>query len=67
MKKQKLPGGWDEQRVKRLLDELDSRTHEEWIAANEAAASDEADQAVITVPISLLPEIRPLLASHKTT
>jgi hypothetical protein len=66
MKKQRFPAGWDEQRVKRLLDELDARTDEEWIAADEAAAADEGDQAVITVPASLLPEIRRLLASHKT-
>jgi hypothetical protein len=66
MKKQKFPKGWDEQRVKQLIAELDSRTDEEWIAADEAAAADADDQAVITVPIALLPEIRRLLASHKS-
>ena len=66
MNKQRFPAGWDEQRVKRLLEELDARTDEEWIAADEAASADEGDQAVITVPTSLLPEIRRLLASHKS-
>ena len=66
MSDQKFPDGWDEQRVKRLLSELDGRTDEEWIAADEAAAADGDDQAVITVPATLLPEIRRLLASHKT-
>ena len=66
MSDQKFPDGWDEQRVKRLLSELDARTDEEWIAADEAAAADGDDQAVITVPAALLPEIRRLLASHKT-
>jgi hypothetical protein len=66
MNEQRFPKGWDEQRVKRLLAELDARTDEEWIAADEAAAAGEGDQAVITVPASLLPEIRRLLASHKT-
>ena len=66
MSDQKFPEGWDEQRVKRLLLELDARTDEEWIAADEAAATDGDDQAVITVPAALLPEIRRLLASHKT-
>jgi hypothetical protein len=51
---------------KRLLAELDARTDEEWVAADEAAAAGEGDQAVITVPPALLPEIRRLLASHKT-
>ena len=64
---QRFPKGWDEQRVKRLLAELDARTDEEWIAADEASAAGNAgDQTVITVPATLLPEIRRLLASHKT-
>jgi hypothetical protein len=66
MNEQRFPKGWDEQRVKQLIAELDARTDEEWIAADEAAAADGGDQAVITVPAALLPEIRRLLASHKT-
>ena len=66
MKKGRFPKGWDEQRVKQLLAELDARSDEEWIAADEAAAVGCDGQAVITVPASLLPEIRRLLASHKT-
>ena len=66
MSDQKFPDGWDEQRVKRLIKELDARTDEEWIAADEAAAEEGDDQAVITVPAALLPAIRRLLASHKT-
>ena len=66
MNEQRFPKGWDEQRVKRLIAELDARTDEEWIAADEAAADDGGDQAVITVPAALLPEIRRPLASHKT-
>ncbi len=65
MQEQRFPAGWDEQRVKRLLAELDARTEEEWLAADEAAAAEGDDQAVITVPAALLPEIRRLLASHK--
>ena len=67
MNEQKFPAGWDEARVQRLLAELDARTDEEWIAADEAAAADGSDQTVITVPTALLPEIRRLLASHKST
>jgi hypothetical protein len=51
----------------RLLAELDSRTDEEWVAADEAAAAEGGDQAVVTVPAARLPEIRRLLASHKAT
>jgi len=66
MNEQRFPKGWDEQRVKQLIAELDARTDEEWIAADEAAGADVGDQVVITVPTALLPEIRRLLASHKT-
>lgn len=67
MNEQRFPKGWDEQRVKRLIAELDARTDAEWIAADEAAAADSDDQAVITVPTGLLPEIRRLIASRETT
>ena len=48
-----------------MLAELDSRTEEEWVAADEAAAADRDDQAVVTVPVALLPEVRRLLARNK--
>lgn len=66
MIEQRFPKGWDEQRVQQLIAELDARTDEEWIAADEAAAANEGDQTVITVPTVLLPEIRRLLASLET-
>jgi hypothetical protein len=66
MNERRFPKGWDEERVKQLIAELDARTDEEWIAADEAAAADNGDQAVVTVPTALLPEIRRLLASQKS-
>src|SRR5271157_268431 len=66
MIEQRYPAGWDEQRVQRLLADLDSRTDEEWVAADEAAASEQDDQAVVTVPVGLLPEIRRLLAAYNS-
>jgi hypothetical protein len=65
MSEQRFPPGWDEKRVQALVDELDNRTEAEWIAADEAAAADGEDQAVVTVPMALLPEIRRLLAAYK--
>ena len=49
-----------------MIDDLDARTDEEWIAADEAEADEGVEQAVITVPTTLLPEIRWLIAAHKT-
>ncbi len=65
MSDQQFPLGWDEQRVQELLAELDSRTEDDWVVADEAAASEGEDQAVVTVPVALLPEVRRLLAAHK--
>ena len=67
MNERRFPKGWDERRIKELIAVLDARTDEEWIVADEAAAADGGDQVVIAVPASLLPEIRRLLARHKTT
>jgi hypothetical protein len=66
MNEQRFPAGWDEQRVQRLLAELDARTDEEWAAADEAAAAEGADQTVVTIPSALLPAVRQLLATHKS-
>lgn len=49
----------------RLLAELDARSDEEWVAADEAAADQEGRTAVM-VPNHLLPEVRRLLATRKT-
>ncbi len=38
---------------------------EEWVAADEAAATEHDDQTVVTVPVGLLPEIRRLLAAYR--
>ena len=35
--RQQFPEGWDQQRVKELIGELDARTDEEWAAADEAS------------------------------
>ncbi len=66
MIEQRFPKGWDDQRVRNLLAELDARSEDEWIAADEASAAEDDDQAVVTVPMALLPEVRRLLAAHKT-
>ncbi len=66
MSEQKFPAGWDDRRVQDLLAELDARTEGEWVAADEAAATEDEGQVVITVPTALVPEIRRLLAAHKS-
>jgi hypothetical protein len=67
MSSRRFPKSWDEQRVKRLLAELDARTEDEWVAADEAAVSEGEGQTVVTVPTELMPEIRKLIATAKLT
>jgi hypothetical protein len=62
MSEQHYPPGWDEDRVKRLIAHYDSLSDEEQVAEDEAAVSEQEGQAVITVPVALLPAIRQLLA-----
>ncbi|MBX9626471.1 MAG: hypothetical protein K2X82_21905 [Gemmataceae bacterium] len=65
MNQTKFPAGWDEGRVRELIAELDARTDEEWVAADEAAAAAGEDEVVVAVPAALMPEIRRLLAAYK--
>jgi hypothetical protein len=62
MSEQQLPPRWNEERVKRLITHYESLTEEEEASEDKAANSEQQGQAVITVPIALLPAIRRLLA-----
>ena len=66
MRNQNFPPGWDDERVKQLLSHYDDLSEAEQVASDEEAAAEHTGQAVITVPDSLLPAIRRLLASHRT-
>ncbi len=65
MTEQKFPAGWDERRVRQLLAELDARSEDDWVTADEVAAAESEDQAVVTVPTALLADVRRLLAAYK--
>ncbi|MDX2170204.1 MAG: hypothetical protein SF182_24245 [Deltaproteobacteria bacterium] len=63
MKQAKFPAGWDEERVRRVLAHYETQTDEEAVAEDEAAYED-SDQAMIEVPNDLLPAVRELLAKR---
>lgn len=65
MNEQRFPKGWDDERVKRLIAELDARTDEEWLAADEATREAE-DITMMAVPTELVPEVRALIARKKS-
>ena len=64
MKQSKFPPGWDEERVRRVLDHYERQTEEEAVAEDEATFED-STQAVVEVPRELVPAIRELIAKHK--
>jgi hypothetical protein len=61
-KQSKFPPGWDEQRVRRVLEHYESQTDEEAVAEDEAGMS-----AAMDVPTDLVPAVRELIAKHKRT
>ena len=61
MKQNKFPKGWDEERVKRVLDHYETQTEDEAVAEDEAAWEN-ASQTFVEVPNELVPAVRELLA-----
>jgi len=63
-KGQKLPKGWDEERVQRVLAHYENQTEDEAVAEDEAAYEAEG-QTVMIVPTDLVPAIRQLIARRR--
>jgi hypothetical protein len=59
--KQKLPRGWDEARVRRVLEHYENQTEDEALAEDEAAFNAKG-QTVMIVPTELVPRIREMIA-----
>ncbi|MBI4863619.1 MAG: hypothetical protein HY815_25675 [Candidatus Riflebacteria bacterium] len=59
----KLPRGWDEAKIRRVLDYYDGQTDEDAAAEYERAYED-TTETVMHVPVDLVPEVRQLLAKH---
>lgn len=58
---QNFPPGWDEERIRSVLEHYESQTEDEQFAEIEAAL--EADSTtLVAVPTELVPEVRALLA-----
>jgi hypothetical protein len=67
MNKQQFPPGWDEERVNKLIAHYESLSEEEQVAEDEAAVTEQKGQTVLTVPDTLLPAIRQMLAGVSGT
>lgn len=54
MKKKSFPPGWDEEKVKRVLEHYESQSEEEALAEDEAAYEDDS-QTIMEIPNELVP------------
>ncbi len=61
MSTQEFPPGWDETRVQRLIAHYEQMDDDAMVAEDEAAQEAEG-QAVMVVPVELVPAVRELLA-----
>ena len=61
MKQSRFLKGWNEDRVKRVLDHYENQTEDEAVAEDEAAWEDKSN-TFIEVPNELVPAVRELLA-----
>ncbi len=62
--KNKFPPGWDETRVRRVIDYYDAQTEDEALAEDEAVFSSR-HHTLMEVPADLVPIIRELIANHE--
>jgi hypothetical protein len=63
MKKNNFPPGWDEEKVRRVLEHYESQSEEEALAEDEAAYKDDS-QTIMEIPNELVPSVRELIAKH---
>ena len=64
MKQSKFPTGWNEERVRRVLAHYEAQTDEEAVAEDEAAYED-PNQAMMEIPRELVPAVRELIAKRR--
>ena len=64
MSDQKLPQGWDESRVRRVLDHYESQT-DDAAAAEDQAAFESTTHPAMDGPVELVPEVRNLIAQRR--
>jgi hypothetical protein len=64
MSDQKLPHGWDETRVRKVLEHYESQTDES-AATEDREAFESTTHTAMEVPVELVPEVRNLIAKRR--
>ena len=63
-KQSQFPPGWDEARVRRLLEHYEAQSDEAAVAEDEAAF-EATTHTAMDVPVDLVPAVRELVAKHR--
>ena len=64
MKQGAYPAGWDEDRVRRVLEHYETQSDEEAVAEDEAAY-EATTHTAMEVPVELVPVVRELIAKRR--
>ena len=64
MSRAQYPSGWNEERVRRVLEHYDAQSDEEAVAEDEAAY-EETTHTAMNVPVELVPMVRELIAKRR--
>ena len=64
MSDKKLPSGWDESRVRRVVDHYESQTDDQ-AATEDQEAFESTTHTAMEVPVELVPEVRQLIAKRR--
>ena len=64
MSQAKFPSGWDEERVRRVLEHYEAQSDDQSLAEDEAAWESTTHTAM-EVPVELVPEVRNLIAKKR--
>jgi hypothetical protein len=66
MRESRYPAGWDEDRVRRVLEHYEAQSDEEAVAEDEASFETTTD-TTMSVPVDLVPAVRQLISKHRRT
>ena len=66
MKRNRFPSGWNEARVRRVLEHYERQTEDEAVAEDEAT-SELRGQTMMVVPMRLVPEITRLIEGRRSS
>lgn len=64
MRQPRYPSGWDEERVRRVLEHYETQSDEEAVAEDEAAY-EATTHTAMDIPVELVPAVRELIAKSR--